>query len=150
MTTTAKGFVFAAIRFGSAIGLGVMIQPTIAPALELTTSQSTTAVTATKWWSLLAPLGSSSYDRNAFTICEEAVATPADKYEYHRDLGHFPKINDYGDKVTVSWEKTDPVTPLTAVIKVWVTYYRTKAACEAEAEARRLAAQRDKELKQYR
>jgi hypothetical protein len=123
--------------------------PEAAPATEppATTTAKTAPATPpaqsappSKWWGLAKKSGASEFNTSAFTSCEEQTkVSPASMYEYLRDQGRFPKIEEKGDATIISHSQGSITNQL--------AFYRTEAACE---KAARLNAQANADLNKYR
>jgi hypothetical protein len=72
------------------------------------------------------------------------VGSPAEMYESYASSGDHPKVIDNGDMVRIDApEATSP--------DLFRTFYRTRAACEADKAARAAAAERhERSLDKYR
>jgi len=101
-----------------------------------------------RWWYLTNSVGASVFNYYDPTMMCRTGQSPAQNFEYRRNMGQSPQITDNGDQVLVDYANIDPNVPFA---RLHATYFRTQASCEAEAQSRRTHAQEETvNLSQYR
>jgi hypothetical protein len=95
---------------------------------------------STVWWTGYRPP-----DQKSYVTCESAAESPASFYEYWRNIGYSPTLEDKGEMVTITHLETGP-TVGTSYTKVIMTFFRSKEACEKEVQTKLVAP----ELTKYR
>jgi hypothetical protein len=93
---------------------------------------------ASEWWLLEKPAGASMYDANAFTACTPSQYSPAEMFTAARNEGYNPRIEEFGEKVQFSF-------PINKDAIRWWAFFRSKEACENDAQVRKDAAQKEKQ-----